>query len=99
MEEAVKVLLGLDVDDYARYVIAKYFVPAATTKQDKLRARASRAQVRRFVEAAIQTAVRTQQQSLRKRYLTTAARLAEGRQRVTVDLLPPTAEEQRSLQW
>ena len=47
----MKVRLSLDFNDYARYVIAKFYAPAATSAQDKARPRATRHQVRRFVEA------------------------------------------------
>lgn len=49
----MKVRLTLDVDAQARYVIARYY----RTPSEK-RVRATRAQVKRFVQAALRSAVR-----------------------------------------
>ena len=52
----MRVLLRIDVDAYARYVIAHYFRPVDDSKTP--RTRATRKQVKRFVEAALWTCTR-----------------------------------------
>lgn len=95
----MKVRLSLDFNDYARYVIAKFYAPAATSAQDKARPRATRHQVRRFVEAALSTTIRAHAKNLRTRSRKTAERLEAGTPQITVETLPSPQEEQRSLQW
>ena len=93
----MKVCLTLDVGDYDRYVIAKFFAPVETTAAGKSRLRATRSQVRRFAQSALATAVKMQAQDLPSRSRSTARRLEAGTARVH-ETLPPPSEEQRHLQ-
>ena len=98
----MRVRLTLEVDDHQRFVIAKFFAPAAAGKTDRQRTRATRAQVKRFVLAALRKAVKDQAQELpSRRSRTIAQRLENGsRKRAnTGELLPAPREEQRPLQW
>jgi hypothetical protein len=95
----MKTRLLIDVGDYERYVIARYFAVAPTSARDQRRPRATRAQVKRFVQAALRTAVREQVTQLRQRQRTTAARLAEGRSVAAPEELVDPPEKQPSLAW
>jgi hypothetical protein len=93
----MKTRLLIEVGDHERYVIARYFGAAAVHVRDKKRPRATRAQVKRFVEAALRTAVKEQADRLRSRARATARRLAEGRPVPEAETLPEPAEKQDSL--
>ncbi len=95
----MKVRLTLDVGAHERYVVAKYFAPAAKDgTADRRRLRASRAQVRRFVAAALRSAVRDHVERLRGKSRGTAHRLEAGAGGDGETLtLPPSP--QRSLEW
>ena len=71
----MKVRLSLDVDAYTRYVIARYFRLPYETTSKKRRVRATRAQVRRFVLAALRTSVHEQAGELDAMGRTIAAKL------------------------
>lgn len=60
----MKVRLALDVNAFERFIIAKYFRPAASDPVDKTRTRATRKQVKRFVTAALKSAVKEQAQDI-----------------------------------
>lgn len=91
------VRLNLSVGDLERYVIAKYFAVPGASKADAVRARATRAQVRRFVLAACRSAVSAHAENLRGRGRATARRLSAGY--VAGETLRPPREEQRRLVW
>ena len=93
--QAVKVRLTLDVGDYERYVIAKYFGEASTEVKDRERYRATRKQVTRFTYAALRSAVRDQKERLRGRQRTIAQRLADGK--AVGETLAPPRERQLAL--
>lgn len=89
----------LDVDEHARYVIARYFRPV----DKKLRTRASRTQVKRFVAAALRTCVREQEQEI----LDARGKSVAQRLQAPVDtgalqdslFLKEPKEKQRNLAW
>ena len=97
----MKVRLTLEVDDHQRFVIAKFFAPAAAGKTDRERTRATRAQVRRFAIAALRKVVKDQASELRsQRSRAAARRLTDGAQPVPLaDAIPSPREEQGNLQW
>lgn len=70
----MKVCLTLEVDEFTRFVIAKYFAPVSS----KRRNRATRKQVAAFTRGAIRAAVLEHMTVLRGRPLATAARLRDG---------------------
>lgn len=88
----MKTRLTLNVDDHARLVIAKYFAPVSHGA-DRTRTRATRAQVRRFAEAAVATAVREHATVLRGRTLAAAYRLLSGN-KSSETLAPPDGWQQ-----
>lgn len=90
----MKVILRLDVDDQARYVIARYFRPV---DDKKTRTRATRKQVKRFAEAALRTSVRELMHDLDGRGKSVAQRL--GDPSVEAELLQEPREKQRPLAW
>lgn len=73
----MKVRITLDVDEYERFVIARYFGAAAADQKDRARPRATRAQCRRFARAAVRSMVREQAAGLYGRARTTAQRLLD----------------------
>lgn len=89
--------LTLDIGDYERFVIAKYFSRAPEQPNDKLRTRARRKQVVRFAQAALRAAVREQAENLRGRERTTARRLANPQ--VKDEELVRPDERQPTLAW
>ena len=93
----MKVRIRLDVGEYERFVIAKFFHPAGQGR-DGIRLRATRAQVQRYVRAAIRRAVDDQAREMAGRSRAAARRLKDG---VTggVEPLPEPTEQQRDLQW
>lgn len=95
----MKVRLLLEVGDYERFVIAKFFSPAAVAgTADRTRLRATRAQVRKFVRGALRLTVRDHAQELRSmKARATAKRLEAGA--VPEEMLPAPKEQQRSLVW
>ncbi len=98
----MKVRLVLDVNAHARYVIAKYFAPAAPREEraDRTRTRATRRQVKRFAKAVIQSAVREQAEMLHGRARYTAQGLAAVEDAFGgVEYLTEPREKQRSLAW
>lgn len=98
----MKVRITIDVDDYARFVIAKYFaVAAAKDTTDGQRVRATRAQVKRFLTSALKTAIKEQEDGLRGRTRGAARKLREGKSDgpVVEPLRPSTSEHQQSLRW
>lgn len=72
----MKVRLLLDVGDYERLVIAKYWAPVGKGL-DRTRTRATRAQVRRFVLASLRSAVKEYVAMLPERSRTIARKLAD----------------------
>ena len=94
----MKTNLTIDVDEHARFVIAKFFAVAASAGIDKTRTRATRAQVRRFVNAAVRTAIKDAERDLRPRSRAAARRLADPSQR-TREMLPEPRDQQRNIQW
>jgi hypothetical protein len=90
--------LTLDVSAFDRYVVARYFAVAATDRRDKVRTRATRAQVKRFVQAALRSAVKEQAALLRgRRSRGTVARLQVALQ--SAEELVAPVEQQQSLAW
>ena len=89
----MRVRIVLDVDARMRYVISKYFAPAATEARDKTRTRATRRQVQTFVKAALCMAVRDREAALRGRARARAARLADPNQPVRVEVVLPLPAE------
>lgn len=94
----MRVKITVEVDAADRYVVAAYFRPVATDKKDKVRSRATRAQVRRFVQGALRSAIKEQAGSLHGHTRATARRLREGRTGEPEALVPPP-EQQGSLAW
>ena len=95
----MRVRLTLDVNDYQRFVVAKYFQPAGSGA-DKTRLRATRKQIRRFIEAAFRTAVQEQARELPSpRSRAAAERLKLPRGHREQETLPPPKEQQRSIPW
>jgi hypothetical protein len=92
----MKVRLTIEVGDRARFVVAKYWAPVSSGA-DRTRTRASRAQVRRFIEAALRTAINDQAAALRGRSRATAKRLAEPK--VEPETLREPAEQQMSISF
>jgi len=99
MESALRVRAAIDVGEYERYVIAKYFSVAATTETEKTRTRATRAQVRRFLNAAIRGAVDEQSALLLNRAQGAATRLKNPRGHVVPERLREPDEKQRRIAW
>jgi hypothetical protein len=96
----VKVRLLLSVGAYERYVIARYWGVTATDQKDKTRARATRAQVKTFAQAALRAAVHEQAEALRGREKATAQRLLAPREIDTLDEdLRRPDERQLNLTW
>ncbi len=96
----MKARVLVEVGDYERYVIARYFAAAATERRDKTRTRATRAQVVRFVRGAIRSAVREQRDALPSRRMRAyAKRLQEAAPAMGADELVPPVEQQPSLAW
>lgn len=91
----MKVRLVIDADEHARFVIAKYFAPVGDAR-DRVRRRATRAQVRRFVLAALRTHVREQAGNLGGRSRGAATRLSTGADAES-ETLRPSREQQLSL--
>lgn len=91
----MKVRMTLDVDAYTRYVIARYFGTVSPTPADRRRGRATRAQVKRFVQGAIATAAREYAANMHGKPKATATRLRAGAPEPKG--LEPPAEEQPSL--
>jgi hypothetical protein len=83
----MRVRLSVDVGPRARYVIAKYFGGDET--------RATREQVRRFVLGALESALREQTTTLRRRQQSHASRLPEEHE-IAAPLREPD-EKQMSL--
>lgn len=96
----MKVRLTLDVDAHQRYVIARYFRPAAASdkRADRTRTRATRTQVKRFVETAVRSAVKEREDELDAKGRTAARRLREPVP-VQGELLIEPREKQRGLAW
>lgn len=94
----MKVHLVLDVGDYERFVIARYFAVAAIEKRDRKRRRATRAQVKRFVSAALKTHVKEVARELRPRSRAAATRLATPSPE-TPEVIAPPKELQQNLSW
>lgn len=94
----MKVRLTLDVDAYQRFVIAKYFRPVPATRADRTRTRATRAQVKRFAEAALRSAVKEREGELDAKGRSAARRLREPAL-VQGELLREPREKQRGLVW
>lgn len=96
----MKVRLVLDVNAFERYVIARYFRPVAINAipTDRTRTRATRKQVRRFVTAALKSAVREQAQDvLDARARTVADRLRLPKGHCTDEHLTEPKEKQKGL--
>lgn len=93
----MKTRLLIEVSEHDRLVIAKFFAAAATEKRDKVRRRATRKQVQRFVKHAIASVVKDQVLLLRGKSKAAAARLASGEDVVAVEPLPEPAEKQMTL--
>ena len=96
----MKVWVRFDLDAFDRFVIARYW-SSVSSGLDTTRRRATRAQSRRFVLAAIRTAVNQHADDLRGRHGKTARRLANARETTGAqgETLRPPIEEQRSLRW
>lgn len=79
----MKVRLTIDVDDFARYVIAQYY--GDKRKNGRSRTRALRASVKRFVVAAVRTAALDRADDLPKRKRSSAYRIRERLKRQRPD--------------
>ncbi len=95
--EKMKTRILLTVNEFERYVIARYWGVAASTPQDKTRTRATRQQGREFAHAALRAAVKEQAEALRGREKATAKRLAQPQSDDTVLVRPD--EHQLNLTW
>ncbi len=96
----MKARLLIEVGDYERYVIARYFAVAAPDAKGKKRTRATRQQVIKFVHGALKMAVTEQREALRGRQRAHARKLAESPSPTTKhDDLARPAEQQPSLAW
>jgi len=94
----MKVRVVLDVDEHARYIIARYYRSVDT---DKTRTRATRLQVKRFTAAALRTCIREQSDEiLDAKGKAVAQRLQTPTTDVTnIEFLSEPREKQRSLTW
>ena len=96
----MKVRLMLDIDDHTRYVIAKYYraaiISSDAPRGDRTRTRATRAQARRFVVAALRRCVINQARDLDARSRAVAKRLL-GPEAVSAETLPAWGEAQPAL--
>ncbi len=93
----MKVRLTLDVGDFERYIIAKYFSRAPEQANDKRRLRARLKQVVRFAQASLRAAVKEQAANLRARERATAQRLASPVSEEPALVRP--SEQQPELAW
>lgn len=93
----MKVRLLLEVSEHDRLVIAKFFGAASLEKRDKVRRRATRKQVQRFVRHALGAVVKDHALLLRGKSKAAAARLASGADVVAPEPLPEPAEKQLSM--
>lgn len=73
----MKVRMVLDIGETERYLIATYYRDHGETPQ-RGRRRATRAQVKRYVEAALKLALRERRDAANGRTRTIAARIALG---------------------
>ena len=94
----MKVNLTHTIDDWERYVVAKFLAPASTTRVDKERTRASRAQLKRFIRGAVRTAVLAAERQLPMRQYRRASKLRAGDLK-EARALKLTDDQQRALQW
>ena len=92
----MKVWLRLDVDEHARFVIARYFRPVDATKT---RTRATRGQVRQFARAALYSAVCDQAETILDGRGKAVAQRLRGTETPEQETLTPPREQQRSLTW
>ena len=98
-EASVKVRLLVEVGDYERFVISKYWAPVSAGI-DRTRTRGTRAQVRRFISAALKSAVKEQASAFRGRTRSAARRLQQPEgHRTTESLLREPDEKQQALTW
>lgn len=94
----MKVRVVVDVGDYERFVIAKFWAPVGTAI-DKKRSRATRAQVRRFALAMLRRAVKDHERDLAPRSRKSATRIAAGAPPQAVEQVPAQNDNQRRLTW
>lgn len=86
--------MTFEVDEYSRYVIARFFRPV---DEKKTRTRATRKQVRRFIGAALNSAVNEQRVILDPKGRATAKRLRDPK--AQTETLPEPPEKQTSIRW
>lgn len=92
-KKPMKVRLTLEVDEFERFVIAKYFAPVT----DKKTSRAPRKQVMTFAKGAVRSAVLEHVTILRGRPHATANRLKDGSPKPITEELKKPDESQRPL--
>lgn len=92
----MKVQISLSVGDYERYVVAMYYRPASIKPVDRTRTRATRVQVRKFVQAALRSSLKEQADALCGKQRRHALRLSDSADHVS-DLLIQPRERQLSL--
>lgn len=94
----MKVRLALDIGDFERFVIAKYYSGAASADRDKIRRRATRKQVTRFIHAMLRTSTRGLAANLPAKSRAAARKIETPLSGFSETLALPD-DDQRSFPW
>ena len=95
----MKVRLLIDASEFDRFVVAKYYAGVATSETDKIRTRATRRQMRRFIESMLRTVTRDLAKNLPARSYAAARHLEEPLTSYLEPTLALLERDQRSFPW